>query len=53
MEKDRVDKFKAEDFFLRKNMVPLMSRQGISNAEFKKHLMKLNQSSRLLKNHSQ
>lgn len=48
--KDRVHGFEAEEFYLRKNMMPLHVKRGISTTEFNQQILKLNQSSQLFNN---
>lgn len=47
IEKTRLNQFEVEDFYLQRNQLPLQSKQGLSNAEFNRSLMRLNLSSTL------
>ena len=48
IEKDRLNSFEVEDYYLQKNHLPLANKQGLSNAEFNKSLMHLNESSKMM-----
>jgi hypothetical protein len=39
IEKDRLNSFEVEDYYLQKNRLPLAQKQGLSNAEFNRSLM--------------
>ena len=52
IEKNRLNQFEVEDLYLQRNRLPLLSKQGISNQDFNRHLMRLNLSSKLITKNS-